>query len=86
MSTPLDFSKPLWQIHVIDKYGEGSAIVARMHHSIADGLALVYVLLSLTDMTPDAPWPEPQEVEEEVMMAGFSAARWAPSFAAAVPL
>ncbi len=65
MSTPLDFSKPLWQIHVIDKYGEGSAIVARMHHSIADGLALVYVLLSLTDMTPDAPWPEPPEVDED---------------------
>ena len=71
MSTPLDFSKPLWQIHVIEKYGEGSAIVARMHHSIADGLALVYVLLSLTDMTPDAPWPEPREVEEAANDGGI---------------
>jgi len=65
MSTPLDFSKPLWQFHLIEKYGDGCAIIARMHHSIADGLALVYVLLSLTDMTPDAPWPEPDLIEEQ---------------------
>ncbi len=64
MSTPLDFSKPLWQFHLVEKYGEGSAIFARIHHSIADGLALIYVLLSLTDMTPDAPWPEPDLAEE----------------------
>ncbi len=64
MSTPLDFSKPLWQFHLVEKYGEGCAIIARIHHSIADGLALIYVLLSLTDMTPDAPWPEPDPLEE----------------------
>ena len=64
MSTPLDFSKPLWQFHLVEKYGEGSALIARIHHSIADGLALIYVLLSLTDMTPDAPWPEPDMAEE----------------------
>jgi len=64
MSSPLDFSKPLWQFHLVEKYGEGSAIIARIHHSIADGLALIYVLLSLTDMTPDAPWPEPDLTEE----------------------
>jgi len=64
MSSPLDYSKPLWQFHLVENYGEGSAIIARIHHSIADGLALIYVLLSLTDMTPDAPWPEPQADEE----------------------
>lgn len=65
-STPLDPSKAMWQVHIVENYGEGSALIARLHHSIADGLALVFVLLSLTDMTPDAPWPEPLErVEEE---------------------
>lgn len=64
MSSPLDFSKPLWQFHLVEKYGEGCAIIARIHHSIADGLALIYVLLSLTDMTPDAPWPEPDPLDE----------------------
>ncbi|WP_368563589.1 wax ester/triacylglycerol synthase family O-acyltransferase [Pseudoxanthomonas sp. UTMC 1351] len=48
-STPLDKTKPLWQFHLIEKYGTGSALVARIHHSYADGIALVQVLLSLTD-------------------------------------
>ncbi len=49
MSKPLDFSKPLWHMHVIDGYNEGSVVLARVHHSIADGIALVRVMLSLTD-------------------------------------
>lgn len=71
MSTPLDPSKPLWQIHLVENYGDGSAIIARIHHSIADGLALIYVLLSLTDMTPDAPWPQPTEDDAEDEDGGF---------------
>jgi diacylglycerol O-acyltransferase / wax synthase len=54
MSTPLDFSKPLWHVHLIDGYKEGSVVLARIHHSIADGIALVRVMLSLTDPTPVA--------------------------------
>ena len=52
MSTPLDFSKPLWQFQYIENYRGGSAVVARIHHCIADGIALVRVLLSLTDDSP----------------------------------
>jgi len=52
-STPLDHSKPLWQFHIVEDYvspeGRGSVLVARIHHCYADGLALVQVLLSLTD-------------------------------------
>ena len=61
MSTPLDRDKPLWQIHVVEDLEGGSALVVRLHHCIADGLALVQVLLSLADESPDAPWPEPPE-------------------------
>lgn len=50
LGTPLDFSKPLWQIHLVE-HAEGSAIVSRLHHAIADGIALIQVLLSLTDPT-----------------------------------
>jgi diacylglycerol O-acyltransferase / wax synthase len=50
MSTPLDFTKPLWQFVVVEHAG-GSALVSRIHHAIADGIALVRVLLSLTDTT-----------------------------------
>lgn len=51
-SSPLDLSKPLWQFHVIERYRGGSALIARIHHCYADGLALVQVLLSLTDTAP----------------------------------
>ena len=54
MATPLDRSKPLWQFHFVDGYGEGAAIVGRLHHCIADGIALARVLLSLTDEVADA--------------------------------
>jgi diacylglycerol O-acyltransferase / wax synthase len=52
MSTALDFSKPLWQMHVVEGYGDGGALIVRLHHCIADGMALVGVLLALTDLSP----------------------------------
>jgi len=55
MSTPLDFSRPPWQFYVIEGYGSGCAIMGRLHHCLADGMALVAVLLAMTDFQPDAP-------------------------------
>ncbi len=49
MSRPLDYGRPLWRMVYVDNYETGSALVARLHHCIADGLALVRVLLSLDD-------------------------------------
>jgi WS/DGAT/MGAT family acyltransferase len=54
MAEPLDRAKPLWHIYLIDGYGEGCAVYVRMHHCIADGIALARVMLSLTDSDPDA--------------------------------
>lgn len=60
MSTPLDYKRPLWQFHLIDNYAGGSVLLGRLHHSIGDGIALIQVLLSLTDNTPDGDTrPEP---------------------------
>lgn len=44
----LDPDHPMWQIHLISGYGAGSALLFRMHHSIADGITITRVLLSLT--------------------------------------
>ncbi len=52
MSTPLDPTKPLWQFQYIENYRGGSALVGRIHHCIADGIALVRVLLGMTDDSP----------------------------------
>lgn len=46
---PLDPSRPLWQLHLIEHYDGSSALIARVHHCIADGIALIAVLLSITD-------------------------------------
>jgi diacylglycerol O-acyltransferase len=48
-SSPLDKHRPLWQFHLVERYHGGSALVVRIHHSYADGIALIQVLLSLTD-------------------------------------
>ncbi len=56
MSTPLDFSRSPWEYHLVEGYGEGSALIGRLHHSMADGIALIGVLLAMTDAEPDAPW------------------------------
>ena len=49
---PLDPSRPLWQIHFVERYGGGSAWVLRVHHCYADGMAMLRVLLSLTGQDP----------------------------------
>src|SRR3546814_4182610 len=46
--------RPLWQFHLVERYQGCSALVARLHHSYADGIALVQVLLSLTDTERNA--------------------------------
>src|SRR6478735_2300985 len=49
IATPLDHSRPLWEVYLIDDFGSGCAILVRIHHSIADGIALARVMLTLTD-------------------------------------
>lgn len=58
-SSPLDHSKPLWQFHLIENYNGGGALVTRIHHCYADGIALVQVMLSLHDLTAHARHDKP---------------------------
>ncbi|HZW19849.1 wax ester/triacylglycerol synthase family O-acyltransferase [Noviherbaspirillum sp.] len=64
--TPLDFSRPLWQMHIVDNcVGEDGktrqGVIIRIHHCIADGMALVGVLLSMFDRTPEGADEEQEE-------------------------
>lgn len=52
-STPLDQYRPLWQFHYVENYVDGPVLVVRIHHCYADGMALVQVMLSLTDPDPE---------------------------------
>ena len=51
---PLDRSRPLWATYLIEGAGTGTTMLSRVHHAIADGIALGRVLLSMTDDAPDA--------------------------------
>jgi WS/DGAT/MGAT family acyltransferase len=53
-SQALDPGKPLWQMHLVEHYDGGSALVVRIHHCIADGMALMGVLLAMASTRPDA--------------------------------
>jgi diacylglycerol O-acyltransferase len=62
----LDPKRPLWQIHLIEDYTgpdgvKGSAMIVRIHHCIADGIALISVTMSLVD--GGAPPPERRKKE-----------------------
>ena len=46
---PLNKQHPLWQFHLVEDYRGGSAIMVRVHHCIADGIALMAVAQSLMD-------------------------------------
>jgi WS/DGAT/MGAT family acyltransferase len=54
----LDPDHPLWQLHLIERYDGGSALIARIHHCIGDGIALMSVMLSITDGGSEPPTPE----------------------------
>jgi diacylglycerol O-acyltransferase len=62
MATSLDFSRPLWRFYYVDNFRYGSAIVARVHHAIGDGMSLVRVLMGLADDGVDVAALTPQAV------------------------
>ncbi len=65
MSTPLDRERPLWEFRIFPGVGTGSAMAIRLHHAIADGIALMRVLLSLCDDHLNAPRPTVLDVPEQ---------------------
>jgi WS/DGAT/MGAT family acyltransferase len=52
MAVPLDRSYPLWGFHLLQGYKGGSVLLGRFHHAVGDGVALMLLLLSLSDRTP----------------------------------
>ena len=59
----LDPAHPLWRIYLVTGHGAGSALVVKLHHCIADGFALVGLLLSMSDeMAPHTQAPVPHRM------------------------
>jgi diacylglycerol O-acyltransferase / wax synthase len=57
----LDFNKPLWQFHLVENYDGGQALIVRIHHCIADGIALIGVMFSMTAPTAQASLAAPEK-------------------------
>ena len=58
MSRPLNRDRPLWQVWLVDGLSDGRwAMVTKLHHSMADGIAGMDLLSTVLDKSP-----EPDEV------------------------
>lgn len=74
-STPLDARHPLWQFHLVERYEGGSALVARLHHCIADGISLISVMMGITDGGA-APPERPRRASKAAEEPAGSQADW----------
>ncbi|WP_291984861.1 wax ester/triacylglycerol synthase family O-acyltransferase [Candidatus Accumulibacter sp. ACC007] len=62
-SEPLNPARPRWEFNLVELADGNSALVARIHHAIADGIALIGVMNTLTDERSDAPEDDRQQTQ-----------------------
>ena len=65
-STPLHRDVPLWELHLVEGLQGGRvAVVVKIHHALADGVAANAMLGNVADQNPlGAPQPSPQVVDD----------------------
>ena len=65
LTTCLDRTKPLWELHIINNVENGqSAMVAKVHHCMADGISGVDLIKIIFDISPEPQKVERQEIEK----------------------
>jgi diacylglycerol O-acyltransferase / wax synthase len=63
-SRPLDRTRPLWEMLLVEGLADGSAaLVTKMHHATIDGVTGADLMAHLLDLEPDATDPPPPEHE-----------------------
>ncbi len=56
MTRPLDRSRPLWDVHVVEGLQDGGfALVTRLHHAIVDGVSGIELMSTLLGPEPSEP-------------------------------
>jgi WS/DGAT/MGAT family acyltransferase len=62
LARPLDHSRPLWELYMLEGVEGGrAAIFLKTHHAAVDGVAAFELITSLVDFEASAPPPEPPE-------------------------
>lgn len=65
-STPLDKSRPLWEMHIIEGLADGTfALYAKMHHALVDGVAGARMMERFMSVSYKAPFVPFWGLEEE---------------------
>ncbi|HUJ25480.1 MAG TPA: wax ester/triacylglycerol synthase domain-containing protein, partial [Myxococcales bacterium] len=78
MSAGLSREKPLWEMDVIDRPGEGTALLLRVHHCVGDGVALTRILLDMSEAAtrpPKVVGRAPPPPRRPLQWLGFQAAQ-----------
>jgi len=61
LSRPLDRAKPLWELYVFEGMEKGrTAVLLKLHHAMADGIAGMAIGSVLFDLEPGTPRGEPE--------------------------
>lgn len=65
-SRPLDRTRPLWEMYLVDGLSRGRvAVITKTHPALVDGLGAIDIGQVLLDVAPDVPAPEPVEWRPE---------------------
>jgi len=82
MSEPLDMSRPLWQLYLIEGMSGRHAYISKTHHALVDGVAAVDVGTILLDTSkrgtriqvPEQPW-DPDEPSPTMLLTQAASER-----------
>ena len=92
-SLPLDRSRPLWEIWLVEGLADGEvAFVAKIHHAALDGVGGVEQMVAFFDLEADpapaepVPFPEPEAIPSDLELVAFAAGSRLRGLADVVPL